>query len=54
MELVKNYDCSIHYYSSIVNVVADVLSRKAPEIRAKMQEQSNDGVDAIVAMIIHV
>ena len=30
MELVKDYDCSIHYHLGKVNIVVDTLSRKDP------------------------
>ena len=29
MELIKDYDCSIHYHPGKVNVVADALSHKS-------------------------
>ena len=36
MELIKDYECVIHYHSGRANVVADALSRKSTELCAKM------------------
>ena len=37
LDVVKDYDCEVHYHPSKTNVVADALSRKQPvePIRAK-------------------
>ena len=38
MELLKDYDCTIHYHPGKANVVADALSRKSSGSLAHIQE----------------
>ena len=37
MELIKDYDCTIHYHPGKANVVADALSRKSTETMAYLR-----------------
>ena len=54
MELVKDYDYSIHYHPSKMNTMINALSRKAPIIRGKIWEQLDNDVEATVTtMKIH-
>ena len=39
MELLKDYDCNIHYHPSKANVVADALSRKSAGSLAHIAEE---------------
>ena len=38
MELLKDYDCTIHYHPGKANVVADALSRKSSGSLTHIQE----------------
>ena len=53
MELVKNYNCSIHYHLGKANIVADAFSRKAPQIKRKTQEQLDDYEAIITTIRVH-
>ena len=39
MELLKDYDCSILYYLSKANVIADALSRKSTRNLARISSE---------------
>ena len=40
LELIKDYDCTINYHPGQANVVADDLSRKFVERKARSQKTS--------------
>ena len=53
MELIKDYDCVIHYHSRKANVVVDALSRKSVQmLRALNAHLSLSDDSAIVAKLV--